>query len=57
MFLDVSQALDKVWHKGLINKPLINQILPKQYVELTCSYVNSKLFRIKQEKEYPDNKE
>lgn len=35
IFLDVAQAFDNVWHKGLIYK--LNKILPKQYVELYIS--------------------
>lgn len=52
VFLDVAQAFDKVWHKGLILK--LNKILPKQYVEVVTSYISGRCFRIKQENQYSD---
>jgi len=36
VFLDVSQAFDKVWHQGLLLK--IKQILPPVYFNLPKSY-------------------
>jgi predicted metallopeptidase len=42
MFLDVSQALDRVWHNGLLNK--IKQILPPPYFNLFKSYLSDRQF-------------
>lgn len=50
IFLDVAQAFDKVWHKGLIFK--LRKMLPTYYVEILSSYLSDRLFRIKQEEEY-----
>lgn len=50
VFLDVSQAFDKVCHFGLLTK-LATQ-LPKAYCELIKSYLEDRLFRIKQEDAY-----
>lgn len=50
IFLDVTQAFDKVWHKGLVRK--LQKYLPKQYSEILESYIMQRLFRIKQEDEY-----
>lgn len=55
IFLDVSQAFDRVWHEGLIQK--LHKLLPKQYVEILKSYISNRLFRIKQEEEYSQLKE
>ena len=37
LFLDVAQAFDKVWHKGLNCK--LRTILPKQYAKILESYL------------------
>ena len=50
LFLDVAQAFDKVWHKGLIFK--LKRLIPLQYVEIIESYLSERLFRIKQDEEY-----
>ena len=55
LFLDVAQAFDKVWHKGLIYK--LNRMFSTQYVEILTSYISNRLFRIKQEDAYSDLKE
>lgn len=52
IFLDVEQAFDKVWHKGLILKKMLKKMLPKQYVDMLESYICERLFRVKQEDEY-----
>jgi hypothetical protein len=44
-FLDVSQALDKVWHPGLLLK--IKRILPSSYSNLLNSYLNERQFETK----------
>lgn len=43
ILLDVSQAFDKVWHKGLIHK--IQQILPPSFHKLLESYLSHRQFR------------
>ena len=53
--MDVAQAFDKVWHKGLIYE--LSKMFSTQYVEILTSYISNRLFRIKQEDEYSDLKE
>lgn len=55
VFLDVTQAFDKVWHKGLNCK--LKTILPKEHSEMIESYLSERYFYIKQEGEYSDLKE
>ena len=50
VFLDVAQAFDKVWHKGLIYK--LNKFLPHSYVELLTSYLSDRVFRVREENDY-----
>lgn len=45
VFLDVSQAFDKVWHPGLLFK--IKRNLPKKYFNLLKSYLNQREFLTK----------
>ena len=54
VFLDVAQAFDKVWHKGLIAK--LNSLLPLSYTEILQSYLTDRRFRIRQEDAYSDYK-
>lgn len=54
IFLDVTQAFDKVWHEGLNHK--LRKMLPAQYAELLESYLTDRYFRIKQEDAYSDAK-
>jgi hypothetical protein len=42
VFLDVSQALDKVWHPGLMLK--IKQTLPSRYFKLLKSYLKDRYY-------------
>jgi len=44
-FLDVSQALNKVWHPGIPLK--IKRILPSSYFNLLKSYLNERQFETK----------
>ena len=44
-FLDVSQALDKVWHKGLLFK--LKKHLPAKYYNSLKSYLSNRSFQIK----------
>lgn len=55
VFLDVAQAFDKVWHKGLIYK--LNRFLPKSYVELLSSYLADRVFRVREENDYSSLKD
>jgi hypothetical protein len=54
IFLDVAQAFDKVWHRGLQFK--LNKYLPRQYYEILKSYITDRFFRVKFEDEYSDLK-
>lgn len=55
VFLDVAQAFDKVWHKGLIFK--LNRFLPNSYVKLLSSYLSDRVFRVREENEYSSLKD
>jgi hypothetical protein len=46
IFLDVKQAFDKVWKKGLMKN--LHKLLPKQYCQILGSYISGRLFRIKE---------
>ena len=50
VFLDVSQAFNKVWHDGLHHK--IRKSLPACYVNIIKSYLEDRYFQIKQEEAY-----
>lgn len=47
VFLDVSQAFDRVWHQGLLYK--LHRDLPRQLYEIIKSYLNERHFRVKEE--------
>ena len=47
IFLDVAQAFDKVWHRGLEIK--MRKLLPKPFSQLLKSYISDRHFRIRQE--------
>lgn len=53
VFLDVSQAFDKVWHAGLLHK--IKSILPLKYFHLLKSYLTNRKFRIRVGQEISGN--
>lgn len=44
-FLDVQQAFDRVWHKGLLYK--IKKYLPHSYYLLMVSYLSERRFQVK----------
>src|SRR5215510_11891998 len=44
VFLDVSQAFDKVWHQGLLFK--IKQTLPSGYFDILKSYLSDRYFSV-----------
>lgn len=55
LFLDVSQAFDRVWFQGLEYK--LRKLLPEQYADILMSYVTNRIFRVKQEDEYSSFKD
>lgn len=55
IFLEVAQAFDKVWHEGLLCK--LDMHLTRQYVQLIKSYIEGRLFRVKQEDCYSELKD
>src|SRR5215475_12329229 len=44
VFLDVSQAFNKVWHQGLLFK--IKQTLPSGYFDILKSYLSDRYFTV-----------
>lgn len=55
VFLDVSQAFDKVWHDGLKYK--LRQVLPVCLYDILESYLGNRLFRVRHGNEYSELKE
>lgn len=54
VFLEVSKAIDKVWHEGLNFK--IKKMLPMKISKILSSYLSSRFFRIRQDDAYSDLK-
>ena len=52
IFLDVAQAFDKVWHKGLMFK--LQKILSRVFCEILKSYLSNRKFRIQQDQTTTD---
>lgn len=50
LFLDISQAFDKVWHPGLLYK--LKKLLPHPYYMLLKSYLTERTFRVKHQNTY-----
>ncbi|KMQ87932.1 reverse transcriptase [Lasius niger] len=50
VLLDVSQAFDRVWHKGLVYK--LRNMLPKSFSSLLKSYLQDRCFRVRFEDAY-----
>ena len=50
MFLDVKQAFDKVWHKGLLYK--IKKLFPDHYYWIFKSYLQDRWFQVRVENEF-----
>ena len=46
VFLDIAQAFDKVWHKGLLYK--LKMLLPINFYLFLQSYLSNRLFLVKQ---------
>ena len=44
LFLDVSQAFDRVWHEGLMHK--LSAMLPSKICAIICSYLNDCSFQV-----------
>jgi hypothetical protein len=51
-FLDISQAFDKVWHKGLLYKLWLS--FPLNHFILLKSYLTNRHFRVKVDNELSD---
>lgn len=47
VFIDISQAFDKVWHEGLLFK--IKSNLPYQFYEIFKSYLENRTFYVRQQ--------
>lgn len=45
-FLDIQQAFDRVWHKGLLFK--IKTLLPHPYYGLLKSYLSNRIFQVRE---------
>lgn len=54
VFLDVAQAFDKVWHKGLEFK--LHRDLPRQFFGILKSYISDRYFRVRHGNEYSELK-
>ena len=54
VFLDVSQAFDRVWHQGLIQK--LRSSLPSSYCDFLVSYLHNRSFRVKYEDAFSELK-
>jgi hypothetical protein len=55
LFLDISQAFDRVWHEGLIHK--ISKVLPTEFTIILKNYISERYFRVKHETQYSELKE
>lgn len=45
IFLDISQAFDKVWHQGLLFK--LKKLLPHSFFQILRSYLQNRCFEVK----------
>jgi hypothetical protein len=52
VFLDIAQALDRVWHRGLLHK--LRSTLPDHFYLLLKSYLTSQHFRVRHEDSYSE---
>jgi hypothetical protein len=54
VFLDIAQAFDRVWHRGLHHK--LRSILPYHFYLLLKPYLTNRYFRVKHEDSYSELK-
>jgi hypothetical protein len=54
VFLDIAQAFDRVWNRGLLHK--LRSILPDHFYQLLKSYLTNGHFCVKHEDSYPELK-
>jgi hypothetical protein len=47
VFLDIAQAFDRVWHRGVLHKPMT--ILFDHFYQLLKSYLTNRHFRVEHE--------
>lgn len=52
VFLDISQAFDKVWHPGLLQK--LKRFLPRNFFKILESYLSNRHFFVKEKNESTD---
>lgn len=52
VFLDISQAFDRVWHEGLLYK--VKKMLPHSFYNILHSYLSGRCFEIKLNEELSD---
>ena len=50
VFFDIENALDSVWHMGLVKK-LITANLPDVYIQLQHSFLRNRLYRVRYDKQ------
>jgi hypothetical protein len=54
VFLDIAQAFDRVWHRGLLHK--LRSILPDNFYLLLKSHLTNRHFRVRHEDSYSELK-
>lgn len=54
LFIDISQAFDKVWHDGLIFK--ISGLLPENTHKLLQSYLSNRTFKVRSKDEFSSSR-
>lgn len=52
VFLDISQAFDRVWHDGLIHK--VKKMLPHCFLNILKSYLDNRSYQVKYNEECSD---
>lgn len=52
VFLDISQAFDKVWHDGLLYK--LKKLLPHSFFHILKSYLDKRSYQVKYKEELSD---
>jgi hypothetical protein len=54
LFFDIAQAIDRVWHRGLLHK--LRSTLPDHFYLLLKSYLTNRHFRVRHEDSYSELK-